>query len=227
MKTGLSPAFTVNRREREEILRHSPDADRVLKPTATGKDVRRWRTEAGEKWMIYLPHDVDVRGLDAVLDHLRSYRSRLEARATSQRWYELQQPQARYVAAYDRAKIIYQRFQVKPCFSYDVSGLTINDSLYAIDLQDLYLLGVLNSRPFWGEIGRCCTQIQNGYQLLRNNFEKTLVPTAGPRDREAVAELAQRCVDAGGRGAAVAEWEAEIDDRVASLYGLSARERAA
>jgi Eco57I restriction-modification methylase/TaqI-like C-terminal specificity domain len=227
VKSGLSAAFTVNARERGEILRRSPAAERVLKPTATGKEVRRWRTGFSGKWMIYLPHGVDVNGLEAVLDHLAPYRGRLEARATSQHWYELQQPQARYVEAYARPKIIYQRFQVKPCFSYDTIGLTINDSLYAIDVQDLYLLGVLNSGAFWGEIGRNCTQIQNGYQLLRNQLEKTLVPDAGARDREAVAELAHRCVEAGGTGAAVSEWEAEIDDRVATLYGLPARERAA
>lgn len=227
VKSGLSPAFTLNEAQRASILRRSPDAGRVLKPTATGKDVRRWRAGFSGKWMIYLPHGVDIAGLDAVLEHLAPFRGRLEARATAQRWYELQQPQARYVDAYDRPKIIYQRFQVKPCFSYDGIGLTINDSLYAIDVQDPYLLGVLNSRPYWAEIARCCPQIQNGYQLLRANLERTLVPDAVARDREAVAELAQRCVDAGGGGPAVAEWEAEIDDRVASLYGLSARGQAA
>lgn len=38
------------------------------------------------------------------------------------------------------------------------------------------------------------------------------------RDRQAIADLAQKCLDAKGLG--VEEFEREINARVASLYGL-------
>lgn len=41
-------------------------------------------------------------------------------------------------------------------------------------------------------------------------------------DRLAIEVLVQKCLDAKGQG--VEEWEAEIDDRVAHLYGLTAEE---
>ncbi|HMO58210.1 MAG TPA: hypothetical protein PKA05_21310 [Roseiflexaceae bacterium] len=41
-------------------------------------------------------------------------------------------------------------------------------------------------------------------------------------ERAAIAALAQQCLDAQGQGPQVQEWEAEIDERVVWLYGLSA-----
>jgi len=35
-----------------------------------------------------------------------------------------------------------------------------------------------------------------------------------------IASLVQQCLDAKGQGPQIAEWEAEINERVARLYGL-------
>jgi hypothetical protein len=45
------------------------------------------------------------------------------------------------------------------------------------------------------------------------------VPAAG---YAAITALAQQCLDARGQGPQVKQWEAEIDERVARLYGLRA-----
>jgi hypothetical protein len=44
------------------------------------------------------------------------------------------------------------------------------------------------------------------------------IPNASAADRKAIAALAQKCLDAKGVGCEA--WEAEIDERVAPLYGL-------
>ena len=46
------------------------------------------------------------------------------------------------------------------------------------------------------------------------------IPPAPAAERAAIGALAQHCLDAQGQGALVAGWEAEIDERVARLYGL-------
>ena len=96
----------------------------------------------------------------------------------------------------------------------------MNDSIYIVPTDDLYLLGVLNSAPFWDEIARHCSPIQNGYQLMRSYFGRCVIPEAVPVDRTAIADLAQKCIAAKGQGPQVPEWEAEINARVAKLYGL-------
>jgi adenine-specific DNA-methyltransferase len=48
------------------------------------------------------------------------------------------------------------------------------------------------------------------------------IPTAPEADRIVIETLVQKCLNAKGVG--VEQWEAEIDDRVAHLYGLTAEE---
>ena len=43
-------------------------------------------------------------------------------------------------------------------------------------------------------------------------------------ERSAISALVQKCLDARGQGAGVADWEAEINERVARLYGLTPEE---
>ncbi|MCH2246341.1 MAG: hypothetical protein MK111_17185 [Crocosphaera sp.] len=45
------------------------------------------------------------------------------------------------------------------------------------------------------------------------------IPKARETDKKAIEKLVQKCLDAKGVG--VEEWEAEIDDIVAHLYGLT------
>ena len=59
-------------------------------------------------------------------------------------------------------------------------------------------------------------------RLKRFYIEKIPIPTASEADKEAIEKLVQKCLDAKGVG--VEQWEAEIDDRVAHLYGLTAEE---
>ena len=48
------------------------------------------------------------------------------------------------------------------------------------------------------------------------------IPQASAAEQKAILILVQKCLDAKGQN--VAKWEAEIDDRVARLYGLTADE---
>lgn len=48
------------------------------------------------------------------------------------------------------------------------------------------------------------------------------IPKIEEKEKKAIEKLVQKCLDAKGQN--VEEWEAEIDDRVAHLYGLTAEE---
>ena len=165
---------------------------------------------------------IDSSRYPLILKHMDPYRGILEDRATKQARYELQQPQYAYLKFFESPKIIYQVFQVKPAFAFDERLCIGDNAVYSIPSRDLYLLGILNSESCWSEICRHCSPIQNGYQLMRSYFLKVEVPLASTEERQKISELAQRCVGAGGSGPQVVEWEAEINERVAWLYGLKA-----
>jgi hypothetical protein len=79
-------------------------------------------------------------GCEAILEHLSPFRQRLESRATEQAWYELQQPQYRYVQMMDRPKIIYPDIAKSCRFTIDRSGCLCKDTTFALPVEDFALL---------------------------------------------------------------------------------------
>jgi hypothetical protein len=150
---------------------------------------------------------------------LLPYKSRLEQSATKQRWYELQQPQKRYISAFLKPKIVFPDISKKPRFALDNTGAYTNDTSFIIPTNDLYLLGVLNSSTvemFFIEVG---AQIRGNYLRFKRQYvEKIPIPNATKKEKETISKLVQKCLDAKGENCE--QWEKEIDEKVAALYGL-------
>ena len=217
VKTGLNEAFVIDSETRTALIKEDRRTSKFIKSLISGRDITRWKAGDSGKSLLYLPHGVDIKDAGPVLRHLRPFKKQLEARATKQEWYELQQPQYRYAQQFNQPKIIYQVFQVKPCFALDLDGSYVSNSVYVIPTDDLFLLAVMNSTPFWGEVTRCCSKIQNGYQLMLTYFERVRIPDADRRDKRALELLAAKCIEDPNQ--CLADIEAEIDERVAVLYG--------
>ncbi|MBW4666700.1 MAG: Eco57I restriction-modification methylase domain-containing protein [Cyanomargarita calcarea GSE-NOS-MK-12-04C] len=217
LKTGLTKAFVINAQTKSALIEQDYKSAEIIKSLAVGKNIRKWCVDSKDNWMIVTPIGVDIKRYPAVFEHLKNWQYQLQKRSDQgNNWWELRA--CDYYYAFEQPKIVYQRFQVKPCFSYDNQGIYINDAVWMITLDDFYLLGVLNSQPFWSEIGRHCTKIQNGYQLLRAYIEKAIIPKASTAEQETISQLVQKCLDSKGVGCEA--WEKEINERVAALYGL-------
>jgi hypothetical protein len=227
IKTGLSKVFFIDGAKRAELIAKDAKSAEIIKPLAVGKDIRKWNIDFKDRWLIFTRRGININDYPAIKEYLKQWQLDLMPKSSSKesrgrkpgsyQWYEIQDNVA-YYAEFDKPKIVYQRFQVKPCFAYDTNGIFVNDAVWMIVIDDLYLLGVLNSQSFWQEITRHCTQIQNGYQLLRVYLEKAIVPNASESEKEPIIKLVQKCLDA--KGVNCEEWEKEIDERVAALYGL-------
>ena len=221
--TGCNPAFFIDGETRAALLADNPEADQIIKPLVVGDDVRKWRIEERDQWLIYIPHGTDVRPYSAVIKHLKPYRRQLERRATAQEWYELQQPQAAYVRFFERPKIVFPDIAKSSRFSWDLKGFFLMNTCYFIPVEDMYLLGVLNSSALWRYAASALTVIGSSDQGGRLRFFRHFlvdlpVPRAQKTDQEAIGSLATRCLRL--RGEACSEWEDELDKRVARLYGL-------
>ena len=215
--TGLTKAFVIDGIKKQELIQEDRKSAEIIKPLATGKNISKWSINLDNKWMIVTPVGIDIKHYPAVFKHLEKYKEQLQKRSDKgDHWWELRP--CKYYKVLEQPKIVYQTFQVKPCFSYDIGGTYTNNSVWMIALNDLYLLGVLNSQPFWSEISRHCTPIKNGYQLIKTYLEKAIIPNASNSEKEAISQLVQKCLDA--KGVDCEAWEREINDRVAALYSL-------
>ena len=242
--TGLNEAFVIDSETRNRIVQNDPNSAEIIKPFAVGKDIERYAVNSDTKYLIYTFHGVEIKKYPGIIEYLTPFKERLMNRATEQEWFELQQPQQAYSKYMESPKIIYQIFQVKPCFTYDVKGMFYtNNATYVIPHPDFYLLGLLNSKFGWFFISNYCTQIQNGYQLILKYFEKIPIrtinffdPTDKARHDRMVAlvtqmlELNKKLQDASldhektllSRQVEAAD--GAIDKLVYELYGLTAEE---
>lgn len=198
IKTGLNEAFVVDRATRDELIRHDPCSAELLKSFLVGDDLKKWRVEPSEQWLIYIPKNtVAIDDYPAIRDHLAPFRKKLEARATQQAWFELQQAQAAYAPHMESPKIIYGHFSPHALFSREPNGFYSNDKSYFVPADDWFLLGLLNSSVLWWLIIRLAPFVRGCYYEVRVQYIETLpVPKVDSAQRNVIADRAKLCQQA-------------------------------
>lgn len=237
IKTGFNEAFVIDGTKRAELIAEDPKSAEIIKPLAVGDDVRRWRINKKDKWLIFTRRGNNIDAYPAIKKHLLAFKRELEPRPAdwekqnpgkkwpgrkpgSYKWYEIQDDIA-YYAEFDKPKIVFQEIATFQRFAWDAGGTYVNNKVFLLPGADLFLLGILNSQTAWTYLGFLCgTMIAGAYALQSVYMERLPVPRASDADRDAIAALVQKCLDAKAADPAadVSELEAEIDRRVEFLY---------
>jgi TaqI-like C-terminal specificity domain len=182
--------------------------------------VRRWTVTTRGKWILYIAPGATSRVPAPVLRHLRAYKNRLEQRANTQKWYELQQPQERYIPIFEGPKILYQEIATYQNFAFDSTGVYVNGKVFMLPGDDLYLLAILNSAPAWEYLSQVCGKLVGGALAMQAIYlSKLPIPNAAPEEKSGLAELAKKCID-NVDDPRCEQWQQDIDERAYRLYRL-------
>ncbi|RLF42289.1 MAG: restriction endonuclease subunit R, partial [Thermoplasmata archaeon] len=163
-----------------------------------GKDIKRYSIENKGRYLILIPSgwtNKNRAGKDAwkwfsetypaIANHLAQFEEKAKKRwDKGEYWWELRS--CDYYEEFEKPKIMYLVFQVRPAFTFDDKGQYGNNAVWIIPRGDKYLLGILNSKTGWYLISKYCTQIQNGYQLIFKYLGKIPIRTidfSNPEDR--------------------------------------------
>ena len=232
IKPGATKAFIIPEEVANQLKRAHASSRKILVPILRGRDMQKWHSPFTGWYMIgtFPALHLDIDNYPAIKAFLLAYgKKKLEQsgkpgsrKKTANKWFETQD-QIAYHRLFKQPKIMYQKFQVSPCFIYDESELYCNDSMWIIPTQEKALVGVLNSRMGWWLISKYCTQIQNGYQLIWEYFRKIPIPKTLPR---ALETLVDRIISAKqtNPSADTTALESKIDTLVYKLYGLTEEE---
>ena len=214
IKTGLNDAFVVDRSTRDRLAVDDAHAA-LLVPFLRGEDVKRWRVESDDLWLINIPRDrVRIEDYPKIEEHLLPHKEKLKARATKQAWFELQQAQLAYQPAMRGAKIIYPHFADRPSFAVDAGSFS-NDKTYFVPDGDAYLLGLLNSRALWFVFTGLSPAVRGGYREHRVQYlEQLPVPDASADVRAKIGARAERASKAARKALAL---EREVQRRIPDL----------
>jgi len=146
IKTGLNEAFVIDEKTRIKLIEKHKASAQVIRPILFGKDVKRYRVQNENRYVIYLhPNVTDINKYPAIKKHLLNYQTQLICRAASQKWFELQQPATTLIPHLEKRKIVYPIIAPGPRFALDDQGYFVNDKLFILPTDSLFLLGILNS----------------------------------------------------------------------------------
>ncbi len=185
IKTGLTEAFILEQNLRDSLIKKDSNNSKLIRPVLRGRDIRPYSSSKNEVYMLctFPSLKIDIEDYPDIRNYLLKFGiERLEQsgrkgsrKKTNNKWYETQDSIS-YYSDFEGPKIMYQSFQVKPCFIYDEEGLYCNNSMWIIPTENKNLLGILNSKMGWWLITKYCTQIQNGVQLIWKYFGQVPIP---------------------------------------------------
>ena len=240
--TGLSRAFNISIDKANELQSQDARSREILRPFLQGRGLVAYGEAMAGSYLIFIPKGFTAlkMGIDreklelpeetdawnwfkenypAIATWLEQFEREAKRRTDKgDYWWEL-----RACAYYDKfaeQKLFYQVFQTKPCFVYDESSTFCNNSMYFMTVPDKALLALLCSKIGWWLITEFCPRIQNGAQLIWDNFCQIPIPNSLPNilnDLATNAEIATKV----GNHQKLEQIKNDIDKIVYHLYGLT------
>lgn len=238
--SGLSDAFNITTDKANELIQEDGCSREVLRPFLQGRGLVAYGEATAGSYLVFTPKGFTARGMGidresqtlpteeeawswfsehypVVARWLAPFADRARRRSDKgDYWWEL-----RACAYYDKfaePKLFYQVFQTKPCFVYDESSTFCNNSMYFLPVNDKRLLALLCSSVGWWLIKEFCPPIQNGRQLIWDNFRQIPIPKELPTE---LNDYADRLMAARNNETEFTKLSAEVDEIIRKCYNLS------
>lgn len=159
IKTGLNEAFVIDAETRNRLISEDPKSKEIIKPFLLGRDIKRYQQPMGGQYLIFIPKgwtfanfgnvsnawEYFQKKYPAVARHLLPFADNAKKRYDKgDYWWELRA--CEYYAEFEKPKIFIPTIVQNASYTLDISGFYSNDKTSIIATDDLYLLGILNSK---------------------------------------------------------------------------------
>ncbi|MFZ4791232.1 MAG: Eco57I restriction-modification methylase domain-containing protein [Candidatus Competibacteraceae bacterium] len=238
--TGLNDAFVVDRATRDRLIAEHPSSAEVLKPFLRGRDVKRWRVDFADQYLIKIEssenrthpwtgksakaaEDAYAATYPAIHAFHQQFRAGLIKRADQGKYFwELRS--CAYWQEFEQPKIVYPDIALYPQFTWDNDHQYLANTAYIIPRVQQGLLSILNSHACAWFYSQISPQIQNGYyRFIAQYCQQIPIPAATPSEQAELETLVRRILENPTAGD-VAVKEAEINEQVYRLFDLSREE---
>jgi methylase of polypeptide subunit release factors len=164
IKTGFNEAYMIDGPTKDRLAGADPRSESLFRPCLRGQDVDRWHSQWAGQWLIAMKssanyewpwsgageqaEDVFKKTYPALHEHFGQYRRQLTERKNQVRfWWELSGNS--HWDLFDQPKIIYPEITWRPQWCFDAHKLYINNTVYTLPTEDLWILAVVNSSIMW------------------------------------------------------------------------------
>jgi hypothetical protein len=225
--SGLNPAFVINREQRNNLIKDDPKSAEVIKPFLRGRNVKRWRVQFAEEYIIFAKRGFPLESYPAIQAHLEGYRKQLSSRATigAHPWYELQQPQEGIWHHFEHSKIVYPDIAQRAEFALD-QGAFLDSTLFMMRSEKKWLLAMLNSKVIEFYFRSISSSVRGNFLRFKSIYVKT-IPIAQPSKSQRtelesfVSNLIQAYKSPSLDTKLIANLEHQINEIVYDVYGVN------
>lgn len=217
VKSGGKDAFVLSTEQRKKLLKDDPKVARVIRPLLKGRDIKRWRIDDQQRWILYIPWHFPLDSNQQITAasekaetefkkqypflhaHLETFKEQLSARDQAEtgiryEWYCLARPRPEGAQFFDKPKIVFPDIAVEPSFAWDDGDHVIENTAYLIP-GNKWLLSVLNSPPVFWFCRQICNTIRGGFiRFIRQYVEQIPIPAATPEQQRWCERLAEALI---------------------------------
>ncbi|MDB9341638.1 MULTISPECIES: class I SAM-dependent DNA methyltransferase [Cyanophyceae] len=244
IKTGFNQAFVVDQATRDKLINEHPSSAEVLKPFLRGRDVKRWCVEFANQYIIKIESSENKKHpwsdkpekeaekvlaitYPAIYQHFTQFREALIKRCDQGKFFwELRS--CIYWEEFEQPKIIIPAIINNVEYAPDFSGYYSNDKTSICIPKNInYTLAILNSSLMWWFIQQIAASKQGGFFEFKPMYVSQIpIATATEPQRILLEQLVEQILTAkkSDTQADTTALEAEIDQLVYQLYGLTAEE---
>lgn len=152
---GMNEAFVIDNQTRDAFINQNPKNEDIIRPILRGRDIKKYGYNFEDNWVIFSHNGVKKLNIDRInvindypeiYEHLKQWEERLIIRHNQgDHWTNMRN--CAYLMEFEQPKIIWGEISDKPNFSYDESGILMNDRCSFMVGEELkFILVLLNSK---------------------------------------------------------------------------------
>ena len=226
IKVGFSKAFNVSIDTANRLVAEHASASEILRPFMQGRGLIPFGKPETASYLLFIPKGFTAKAFGLNPED-KEDREKMPDEQEAWAWFERRYPSVAhwllqfkdeaskrtdkgdywwelracaYYSEFSQPKLFYQTFQVRPCFIFSNQSVFCNNSMWFITIQDKALLALLCSDMGWWLISKYCPRIQNGYQLIWDNFKQISIPSELPPRLGELADLLMQDVEQNNKG---------------------------
>jgi hypothetical protein len=156
IKTGLNEAFVIDGARRAELIAADPKSEEIIVPLVRGKDIKRYRVDWKDLWLINAHNGVKKQGISrvnvpkhypAVYEHLKQFRPAIEKRQDQgDHWTNLRN--CAYLADFRIPRVVWMEISPVPNFALEATPdrVILNTAYMMVGSNIESIFPALNSR---------------------------------------------------------------------------------
>ncbi|MBO6586049.1 MAG: Eco57I restriction-modification methylase domain-containing protein [Gracilimonas sp.] len=238
IKTGYNKAFVIDEETKDRLIDEDASSAEIIKPFLAGRDIKRYQQPDQENYLIFTRRGTDLDKYPAIKKYLEGFKKELEPRPKdvpsedwpgrkpgTYQWYEIQDG-VDYYKEFEKPKIIYAEIATRGQFMIDEDNMYVDTTSFILGNSSYNLLGVLNSKLWTFMFSQISSEIRGGYYRWKSQYLEVMPLPKVLDDSNEIGSLVNQILTAKKENpeADTGALEAEIDQLVYQLYGLTEEE---